>query len=733
MSESATTPPAPEIQPDPEGAMPVFVIGLAMAGAISAGAYTAGVVDYLFRAMRAHNRRAGQPGGPKHRVAVKAMSGTSAGGTTAGLIVASLLEARGEDAAVWDAPRRDEVAVDGGGTAEFTYVLGPVYEVWVRQLSFYADGDGLLSDSDLGKAPPVLLDRSPLQPEPDLPLLSLLNGSYLDKVASGAIGGIAAWTETVEGYSFVSGQFDLFLTTTAMNGVSNQIQFGDGVKFNMTQHGLVRHFRIPKLGSGAPLPSPWLEDWEDAGMTLDPAVAAADGSIPFTAPDYLGDWKKFTVASIATGAFPFALPARYINALAAELGARGPGGRQGGALPIDIADGHGIPDIFPDGIPAASPAPYIAVDGGTINNEPFEYARFAIRKRGSAPNTLLDNPRTSLTADRAVVMIDPFPDMEPYTPLTPAAATRLSGLLSIGSKLLSVVISQARFKPTELMLASDTDIRSRFIISPVRRTAEGAVLTGGNAMACGSLNGFGGFLDESFRKHDFLLGQLNCRKFLEDHLVLDPANPVLDGGPSGRVIDPGAMPEIPQPAWPAAGDDALTPVFSQGQARLTKVVDRLIGLLPFNGTVRRIGQALWIPLFRGGLMDTLQGTVMSELLLRGLYLNSALERQMAKARLLETGDAAAQLEAARAVTVALMLRGSKYASPEALHDDMAKSRDKDTVLPTLPAPDRIAGFLDALAGDGLAERRWKVLASWPPARREYRYAFPATGSSARGS
>ncbi|WP_172331226.1 hypothetical protein [Mangrovicoccus sp. HB161399] len=718
----------PEIPPDfDDDGMPVFVIGLAMAGAISAGAYTAGVVDYLFRAMRAHNRRAGTPGGPTHKVLVKAISGTSAGGTTAGLIVASLLDAGGEESPAWEQPKTGIVPVSGGGTASFGYVLGPVYDVWVRDLRFYDRGSdtGLLAETDLGSDAPVLIDRTSLAPEKDLPLLSLLNGSYLDTVATGAIDGISAWTEANAGYSFVSGALDLFLTTTAMNGVSNQIGFGGEQKFNMTQHSLVRHFRIPRLGSGAELASPWLEDWDDVGIALDPETSVG-GKIPFSDPDYTGDWKKFTVASIATGAFPFALPARYILSVAAELGAKSSTEpRRGGALPVDIINGGAIPEIFPRDVAPGSPAPYVAVDGGTINNEPFEYARFAIRKRGANPNQLRENPRGRSDANRAVIMIDPFPDMEKYMPLQPDAATKLSGLLAIGSKLLSVVIAQARFKPTELLLASDSDIHSRFIISPVRKAPDGTYLTGGNAMACGSLNGFGGFLDESFRKHDFLLGQRNCRKFLAEHFTLDPANPVMGGGPSQAIIDPGEMPDIPDPAWPGIGDAALKPIFAKGQSRLTKVVNRLIDLTPLNATARKFGKWLWIPVWRGGITGSIQGIVASDLLLRGLYGNPDLEQKMRKADLLGGKDPQAEFEAARAVTIALMQRGTKYATADELLNQLRTARNEATVLQTLPDRQRLEDYLDGLAEAGLADRR-RIPEVFPfRLRKEYRYDFPS--------
>jgi hypothetical protein len=45
-----------------------FRIGLALAGAISAGAYTAGVLDFLFQALSEWENHRGRPGVPDHRV-----------------------------------------------------------------------------------------------------------------------------------------------------------------------------------------------------------------------------------------------------------------------------------------------------------------------------------------------------------------------------------------------------------------------------------------------------------------------------------------------------------------------------------------------------------------------------------------------------------------------------------------------------------------------------------------
>src|SRR5436309_7074225 len=72
-----------------------FEIGLVMAGAISAGAYTAGVIDFLIQALdeweaakrfaRAHPGHPQARECPMHEVRIRVMAGASAGGMTAAL------------------------------------------------------------------------------------------------------------------------------------------------------------------------------------------------------------------------------------------------------------------------------------------------------------------------------------------------------------------------------------------------------------------------------------------------------------------------------------------------------------------------------------------------------------------------------------------------------------------------------------------------------------------------
>src|SRR5258708_33698059 len=73
--------------------MGTFKISINMAGAISAGAYTAGVLDFLTEALDAWYaaKRAGQDV-PIHDISIEAFSGASAGGMCAAISAGPLAE-----------------------------------------------------------------------------------------------------------------------------------------------------------------------------------------------------------------------------------------------------------------------------------------------------------------------------------------------------------------------------------------------------------------------------------------------------------------------------------------------------------------------------------------------------------------------------------------------------------------------------------------------------------------
>lgn len=462
-----------------------FTIGLTMAGAVSAGAYTAGVLDFLFAALAAQDER---PAEEKDlQVVLKAMSGTSAGGVCTALVVPALI-----DGLRPFAPGRPSLPI--------------LHRIWVEELDLLGmDGrPGLISDSDL--AGPHLL--------------SVLNSGAIEAAARRVLSDVK-WTG--RNYPFLARELDLFVTCTNVAGVAYRVPFSSerpDVGHLMANHAFVSHYRVTGLGTIS-IPSAWLENWRDGGVPLElPLKATPESPVHIDFHAEGTGWDSLRRMSIATGAFPFGFAAQPIHATGSHLGVADLAFANtacGGAWPLEISpDARPLPLGQVD-LSCGVPFGFVGVDGGVCNNEPFELAHYSLRARADDlehPWKLLQNPREPNKADRAVIMIDPFPE-GPSTTMPPTVNPADLAILRVLAALKTALLNQARFKPGELVAAMDGTGRSRFLISPSRDGSHGA-----RALASGLLGGFGGFLDKSLRAHDFALGRHNAQSFIRKHFNL---------------------------------------------------------------------------------------------------------------------------------------------------------------------------------------------------------------------
>lgn len=225
------------------------------------------------------------------------------------------------------------------------------------------------------------------------------------------------------------------------------------------------------------------------------------------------------------------------------------------------------------------------MDGGALNNQPVELVRLALAGLGRSLE------RDARRANAAVLLIDPFA-AAPRAPL-PAEPPDLA---AIAGRLIGAWTSQARFATSDLLLALEDGVASRFLLTAGRKAApDGTTRWGGEALASAGLGAFLGFLDRDFRVHDYLLGRKNCRDYLASHFVLPETNPLFGGlaarapglaqeyrgrAPGTLQIIPlvaGPRASLPQPGWPTArraggSADALE---SRIRTRLRRVARRL--------------------------------------------------------------------------------------------------------------------------------------------------------------
>ncbi len=526
-----------------------FEIGLALGGTVSAGTYTAGVLDFLIQALDAWTaaKNASDLSAPKHKVIIKIMCGTSGGGVNAVLLSRALAYAFPHyDPASRSAPN-------------------PLHDVWVEGIDIHE----LLKTEDLDGAKQV----SSLLCAKCIDRAAVLAGSY-EGQPLGTLG-----TPPVRDY--VERLLPVVVTLTNLRGVPYSTNFRsaqDRKEFYTDRADHIR-FRVDVTGKAPPAPGN-LQPYE-TGISNVPSNV--------TKP-----WSVIVNAARGTSAFPVGLPPaviernvehyRYRYAVIDALGER----KAVWMMPE-------WPYLIAEGFTKDDPYKFLCVDGGCFNNEPVNFAREWLA------GVIGTNPRGGSEAHRAVILVDPFADAAAIGPVSD------EGMLSTAFSTIGAFSSGARYQTADLSLFTDKDVYSRFLVNPVRKDPSnpaGNPWTGGEAIAASGLAAFMGFMCRDFREHDFLLGRLNCQSFLRKHFTLKPDNKLFDGWTPDQkkqfMTDDGDLPVIPlvgtaairlqAPDWPKNKFDPES-IRSLIDKRLEKVAGMeasplLAGLCwPFPGLV----------------------------------------------------------------------------------------------------------------------------------------------------
>jgi hypothetical protein len=573
-----------------------FKLGFALSGAISAGAYTAGVLDYFIQSLEAWEKARQQPDTPQHRVVVQAITGASAGAITGALGAVAL--ARGiRPQMLTNVETQGAFIATAGPVQSLRCVLPSLYQTWVVRPRMVdpRGGPDLLSAEDLAA--------------PRTPVASLLNAVLLDNIRDEALMPPAGAPQPTGGppYAYVAGSLHIYITISNLRGIPFMVDFGNGAYGTQT-HGDRVHYVIEGLGSGPSAENTWLN--------ADSFRHLAINTLPQTGQDMPADWTRYGTCALASSAFPVGLAPRELSATLDEYTNRSYPAENGAAA---------IKPCFPSGWTASLPASgfaFLNVDGGVTNNNPFDYAQY----------TLMDDPQHVTTdakyVDRAVIMVSPFPEPPSFLPdgVPPAE------LVAVLGALYPALIDQARFKPAELFPAMNPDDSSRFLIVPDRSTKDPITkkdVEQRYAIACGLLSGFGGFLDETFRAHDFQLGRRNCQEFLRSTFGLPVTNKLvaplngrqafaLAGGAAGYVIVPrlgDALPEVPLPPWPRISQADFETLMTRIKGRLDKVAPRFVQAQTSSRIFRALGRfGLWFGQSR--VLDYVRYAILSDLVRR---------------------------------------------------------------------------------------------------------------------
>lgn len=451
--------------------MSAFKIGINMAGAISAGAYTAGVLDFLTEAL--DEWYAAKKNGetvPMHDVMIEVFSGASAGGMCAAISSVMLYQ---NFEHIHDVNQRNTNNV--------------FYESWVNKIDIVP----LLHTGDLTRGAAVV---------------SLLNSKIIDEIAAYALKptGLPPVMRP-----YVSPTLTLFLSLTNLRGVPYSLNGAAPGSIEETTFFYGDRIRFQTISGGDTAPP-----------------SACTRALDLSKPGAPGGWDVLQTAAMATGAFPVFLAPRILKRTLAEYD---PPGWESVA-----SAATGTPPPIPPNIPPADADPFVTlnVDGGVTNNDPFNYAHdyllsLAPRIAGTG------NPQDALTVDRAVIGIAPFPTTNTFDPkFKPHRAAAITSALP---KLFDALVSQSRFFGESLSAIMNGVTFGRFVIAPsddrlveqYRESANGDPAQQPPALQCATLGAFGGFFCRAFRAHDYALGRRNCQKFLRDYFVLPTDNAIV--------------------------------------------------------------------------------------------------------------------------------------------------------------------------------------------------------------
>lgn len=459
-----------------------FHLGITMAGAVSAGCYTAGVIDYLFETLDLWERA--KKGAlpeipdkliPKHSVVIDAMGGTSAGGMAT--IMTAIYALQGNINPVKKVPTDPKKSYN------------VLYDSWIH----LDDDEDKLTFEKLWETDD--LDKGTLQ--------SILNSSILENIANRAFNNIDDNLDYQKHVSenlpdFISKDLEVLLSHTLLRGVPLSVNFKTDIArkrstspiHNTFEHYMMSHFKLNK------------------GVLVD------EGSYMWLNPyhDYYA--KKMSLSTISTGAFPVGLAYREFNQ------SQFTDGYIKSTIKRIIYGKFGVenPDVdnqiklenFPPLFES------ITVDGGAINNEPYREVESILKEKHFKEANVHQN--------FGMIMIDPFPDNDDIK----RVYKKPENLIQVIPNLIQTLWNQSKVKRKEMIEQYSTEY-FRGVIYPKKYLTDsnGKYLdVDKNPITSASIAAFGGFLDINFRVHDFFLGRNNTRNFVQyfGSFPYDPKN-----------------------------------------------------------------------------------------------------------------------------------------------------------------------------------------------------------------
>ncbi|WP_299104360.1 hypothetical protein [uncultured Tenacibaculum sp.] len=474
-----------------------FKLGITMAGAVSAGAYTAGFMDYLLEALsiweakKEHNRTVGKEAPdydkkvPMHNVMIEVVGGASAGGITSMMSILEMMKGHQPVHAPSD-----------------TKTGNIFYDTWVL-----LNEDP--TDEKAKKVMDKILDVADIENSTN-GVPSLLNSSFIDEVANAVFDKNPDLFDIANLPDFITKDIYLLVTLCSVRGIPFEVEFDArdyGFIENIPAHRMSEHMIIARFK-----------------MTHNEQDIHHAFHFDLQDPDKRAFLK---LCAKGTSAFPIGLaPRQFKQLLSKEYVHNNIVANMGNIDPSKIK--VVLEDEMFD---------FTSVDGGTINNEPYTQVLRELKARSDAYNK--EHP------NYGIIMIDPFPNFYDQTEIheiesnlsaTERTEKEEEKKRSIFQFNVVDFIKNAypMFQEQALLKREPEFFGDEFkmLVYPSKRKPKRGGRPGESIprahppIASAVLGGFGGFLDKKFRDHDYFLGRDNARNFLQGIFMLeyDPNN-----------------------------------------------------------------------------------------------------------------------------------------------------------------------------------------------------------------
>ncbi|MGL4630586.1 MAG: patatin-like phospholipase family protein [Leadbetterella sp.] len=440
---------------------PKIRLGICMAGAVSAGAFTAGVMDYLIETLERweiakqeidKKNKAGEPLTerekliPNYDVVIEVLSGASAGGMTAAILSYSFMDGK------YITTRNNTLIDTSYNYPNDTDQTTKLYNAWIN-----------MADSNKETTFDKMMDNANVKAITEMN--SIFNNKAIDEIAEKTKPN--EFPNVVAFPKYISKDLSVFLTVTNLEGLPIEIKFGnsDDTRNEFKMHSGFLHYNFS----------------DKKYINFDYPAQKIDAS----------NFQNLLTAAKSTGAFPFGFENQKVSIGNAFM--QGYKERLKSLYGIELNDRDFKGKDYE----------FTAVDGGLINNEPTGTTIKFLNE------CVLDKNHQDWEKEKQknyVLLIDPFPNItnadkiEKHKPIKDKY-----NVFQLALKLFGAVRNQSMFKQEDLLESLNMK-NNKYLIYPSKR--------GKYFLACGELGGFSGFLKKAFRTHDYQLGRKNAQSFI---------------------------------------------------------------------------------------------------------------------------------------------------------------------------------------------------------------------------